>query len=103
MVRETALSVDDLIYPLFVATGEGFKKEISSMPGNYQMSIDLIVEEAKVVRDLGIPAIILFGIPAEKDEAGTGAYDENGIVQLAIKAIKREVPNLMVVTDVCLC
>jgi porphobilinogen synthase len=103
MVRETTLSVDDLIYPLFVATGEGFKKEISSMPGNYQMSIDLIIEEAKAVRDLGIPAVLLFGIPAEKDEAGSGAYDENGIVQLAIKAIKREVPNLMVVTDVCLC
>lgn len=103
MVRETTLSVDDLIYPLFVATGEGFKKEISSMPGNYQMSIDLIIEEAKAVRDLGIPAVLLFGIPAEKDEAGTGAYDENGIVQLAIKAIKREVPNLMVITDVCLC
>jgi porphobilinogen synthase len=103
MVRETTLSVDDLIYPLFVATGEGFKKEISSMPGNYQMSIDLIIEEAKAVRDLGIPAVLLFGIPAEKDEAGSGAYDENGIVQLAIKAIKREVPNLMVITDVCLC
>jgi porphobilinogen synthase len=103
MVRETTLSVDDLIYPLFVATGEGFKKEISSMPGNYQMSIDLIIDEAKAVRDLGIPAVLLFGIPAEKDEIGSDAYNESGIVQLAIKAIKKEVPNLMVVTDVCLC
>ncbi|MBI4734319.1 MAG: porphobilinogen synthase, partial [Rubrobacteridae bacterium] len=103
MVRETTLSVDDLIYPLFVTTGEEFKKEISSMPGNYQMSIDLIVEECKVVRDLGIPAVLLFGIPAEKDEVGSDAYDEHGIVQQAIRAIKKEVPGLMVITDVCLC
>jgi len=103
MVRETNLSVDDFIYPLFVAPGEGFKKEISSMPGNYQMSIDLIVEEAKEVKKLGIPAIILFGIPETKDEAGSGAYDEAGIVQRAIKAIKKEVSDLLVVTDVCLC
>lgn len=103
MVRETNLSVDDLIYPLFVAPGEGFKKEISSMPGNYQMSIDLIVEEAKEVKDLGIPAILLFGIPEVKDEAGSEAYAEDGIVQRAIRAIKKEVPDLLVVTDVCLC
>jgi len=103
MVRETSLSVDDFIYPLFVAPGQGFKKEISSMPGNYQMSIDLIVEEAREVKDLGIPAIILFGIPEYKDEAGSEAYDEEGIVQRAIRAIKKEVPDLLVVTDVCLC
>lgn len=103
MIRETSLSVDDLIYPLFVAPGEGFKKEISSMPGNYQMSIDLIVEEAKEVKSLGIPAILLFGIPEIKDEIGSEAYDENGIVQRAIKAIKKEVSDLLVVTDVCLC
>lgn len=103
MVRETDLSVDDFIYPLFVTPGEGFKKEISSMPGNYQMSIDLIVEEAKEVKDLGIPAILLFGIPEVKDEAGSEAYAEDGIVQRAIRAIKKEVSNLLVVTDVCLC
>jgi porphobilinogen synthase len=103
MVRETTLSVDDFIYPLFVAPGEGYKKEISSMPGVYQMSIDNIVEEAKEVRDLGIPAIILFGIPFHKDEAASEAYDEDGIVQRAIRAIKKEVKDLLVVTDVCLC
>ncbi|MDP2210123.1 MAG: porphobilinogen synthase [Candidatus Aquicultor sp.] len=103
MIRETSLSVDDFIYPLFVAPGEGFKKEISSMPGNYQMSVEFIVEEAREVRDLGIPAVILFGIPESKDEAGSGAYDDDGIVQQAIRAIKKEVPNLLVVTDVCLC
>jgi porphobilinogen synthase len=103
MMREATLSVDDLIYPLFAAPGEGFKKEISSMPGNYQLSIDLIIEEAKEVRDLGIPAVLLFGIPEVKDEAGSGAYEEEGIVQEAIRAIKKEVPELLVVTDVCLC
>ncbi|MHB8841425.1 MAG: porphobilinogen synthase [Candidatus Aquicultor sp.] len=103
MVRETHLRVDDLIYPLFVAPGEGFKKEISSMPGNYQMSIDNIVGEAREVKDLGIPAILLFGIPFAKDEVGSEAYDEDGIVQRAIRAIKKEVPDLLVVTDVCLC
>ncbi|MBE0446843.1 MAG: porphobilinogen synthase [Actinobacteria bacterium] len=103
MVREATLSVDDLIYPLFAAPGEDLKKEISSMPGNYQLSIDLIVEEAKEVKGLGIPAVLLFGIPETKDEAGSGAYDEEGIVQRAIRAIKKEVPGLLVVTDVCLC
>lgn len=103
MIRETKLSVDDLMYPLFVAPGEGFKKEISSMPGNYQMSVDLIVEEAKEVKDLGIPAILLFGIPSVKDEVGSEAYDEHGVVQNAIRALKKEVPELLVVTDVCLC
>ncbi|NCO65172.1 MAG: porphobilinogen synthase [Candidatus Aquicultor secundus] len=103
MIRETHLSVDDFIYPLFVAPGEGVKKEISSMPGNYQMSIDNIIEEAREVRDLGIPAILLFGIPFAKDEVGSEAYDEDGIVQRAIRAIKKEVPDLLVVTDVCLC
>ncbi len=103
MVRETDLSVDDFIYPLFAAPGEGFKKEISSMPGNYQLSVDLLIEEAKEVKDLGIPAIILFGIPEVKDEVGSEAYAEDGIVQRAIRAIKKEVPGLLVVTDVCLC
>ncbi len=103
MIRETHLRVDDLIYPLFVAPGEGFKKEISSMPGNYQMSIDNIVGEAREVKDLGIPAILLFGIPFAKDEVGSEAYDEDGIVQRAIRAIKKEVPDLLIVTDVCLC
>ncbi len=103
MIRETHLRVDDLIYPLFVAPGEGFKKEISSMPGNYQMSIDNIVGEAREVKDLGIPAILLFGIPFAKDEVGSEAYDEDGIVQRAIRAIKKEVPDILIVTDVCLC
>jgi porphobilinogen synthase len=103
MIRETHLSVDDLIYPLIVAPGEGFKKEISSMPGNYQMSIDNIVREAGEIKDLGIPAIILFGIPFAKDEVGSEAYDADGIVQRAIRAIKKEVPGLLVITDVCLC
>ncbi|MCL6472780.1 MAG: porphobilinogen synthase [Firmicutes bacterium] len=103
MIRETKLSVDDLMYPLFVAPGEGFKKEISSMPGNYQMSVDLIIEEAKEVKDLGIPAVLLFGIPSVKDEVGSEAYDEHGVVQNAIRALKKEVPELLVVTDVCLC
>jgi len=103
MIRETSLSIDDLIYPLFVTHGKGIKKEISSMPGNYHFSIDKLTEEVKKVRDLGIPAIILFGLPENKDEAASGAYDENGIVQEAVRAIKKSVPDILVITDVCLC
>jgi porphobilinogen synthase len=103
MVRETELSKNDFIYPLFVVTGSNYKKEISSMPGVYQMSIDNIVKECVDVKKLGIPAVILFGIPKEKDEVGSGAYDEHGIIQEATRAIKKEVPELVVVTDVCLC
>ncbi len=103
MVRETALSVDDFIAPLFVCPGEGVRREISSMPGNYQLSIDELVIEAQELKSLGVPAIILFGIPEEKDELGTGAYDEHGIIQEAIRALKAEVRDLLVITDVCLC
>ena len=103
MVRQTAVSPDDFIYPLFVTHGKGIKKEITSMPGCYQESVDEVVKNAKEVHSLGIPAIILFGIPEHKDELGTGAYDEHGIVQNAIKAIKDAVPDLYVITDVCMC
>ncbi len=103
MVRETELSKNDFIYPLFVVPGTNVKKEVSSMPGVYQMSVDTIVKECVEVKSLGIPAVILFGIPETKDEVGSGAYDEFGIVQKAIHAIKKEVPELFVITDVCLC
>jgi len=103
MVRETALSVDDLIYPLFVAPGAGIKREISSMPGVYHFSVDTIVRECAEVAGAGIPAVLLFGLPETKDERGSGAWDENGVVQRAIRAIKKETPELVVITDVCLC
>ncbi|MDX9925153.1 MAG: porphobilinogen synthase [Ignavibacteriaceae bacterium] len=103
LVRETELSKNDFIYPLFAVPGENVKKEIRSMPGVFQMSIDILVEECKEVASLGIPAVILFGIPDHKDEVGSGAYDENGIIQKAVRAIKKEVKNLLVITDVCLC
>ena len=103
MVRETRLSPDQLVYPLFVCPGEGIKKEIVSMPGNYQWSIDMLVEEVRSVHSLGIPGIMLFGIPERKDDLATGAYDEQGIVQEAVRALKREVPGILVITDVCLC
>jgi porphobilinogen synthase len=103
MVRETKLSPDDFIYPLFVTNGKGVKKEISSMPGNYQQSVDNLVKDCDEVKDLGIPAVILFGIPEHKDEAGSEAYSDDGIVQRAIHAIKSKTPELIVITDVCLC
>jgi porphobilinogen synthase len=103
MVRETQLSKKDFIYPLFIVPGTKVKKEVSSMPGIYQMSIDEIIKECVEVKSLGIPAVILFGIPNNKDEVGSEAYDELGIVQRAIRAIKKEVPDLYVITDVCLC
>ena len=103
MVRETVLSVDDLIYPMFVVPGSGVKKEISSLPGQYHLSVDKMVEECKAVRDLGIPAVILFGLPETKDEVGSSGFDDNGVVQEAIRAIKQQVEGLLVITDVCLC
>lgn len=103
MVRETELMKNDLIYPLFAVPGNNVKKEVKSMPGVYQLSIDKLVEECKEVRDLGIPAVILFGIPEHKDEKGSEAYDPNGIIQRAVRAIKTEVNNLVVITDVCMC
>ena len=103
MVRETTLLPDNFIYPLFVTHGKGVRKEISSMPGNYQQSIDNLVKDCEEVYGLGIPAVILFGIPEKKDEMGTEAYSDEGIVQHAIKAIKNKLPDLMVITDVCMC
>lgn len=103
MVRETFLRIDDLIYPLFVQPGKGIKEPISSMPNNYRFSIDELVKEIKDIYKLGIPAIILFGIPEKKDELGTEAYAKDGIIQRAIKAIKDSVPEIIVITDVCLC
>lgn len=103
MVRENVLTTSDLIYPLFAVPGESFAKEVKSMPGVYQLSIDKIVEEAKEVYDLGIPAIILFGIPADKDNEATGAWHDHGIVQRAATAVKEAVPGLLVIVDTCLC
>ncbi len=102
-MRETSLSPDNFIYPLFVTFGKGEKKEISSMPGCFQESVDKIVRHAKEVYSLGIPSVLLFGIPEEKDETGSGAYDEKGVVQKAVRAIKNAVPELYVITDVCMC
>ena len=102
MVRETQVTVRSLIYPLFVCPCSKVKKEISSMPGNYRWSVDLLVEECKAVHDLGIPAVILFGIPETKDDMGSGAYDPDGIVQRAVRAVKKNVPDLTVICDLCL-
>ncbi len=103
MVRETRLSVDHFIYPLFVVPGEGIRQEIQAMPGNFQLSIDRLLEEVKEVQDLGIPAIILFGLPAWKDATGSAGYAEDGIIPQAIGALKKAVPGITVITDVCLC
>ncbi len=102
MVRETALSPSDLIYPIFVTEGKDRRQDIASMPGQYRLSIDLLVKEAGEVAGLGIPAVILFGIPDKKDERGSSGFDPNGIVQRAIKAVKEHVPGLVVITDVCI-
>jgi porphobilinogen synthase len=103
MIRETDLSVNDLILPLFVIDGKNVKNPIPSMPGHFQHSIDNILKTAKEAYNLGVPAIILFGIPKKKDPLGTAAYAEDGIVQKAIKAVKEKLPDLVVITDVCLC
>jgi porphobilinogen synthase len=103
LVRENRLHPGQFILPLFVCPGEGVRREIGAMPGNYQMSIDEIVKECEEVHALGIAGIILFGLPETKDEMATGAYDDNGIVQRAIRAIRKEVPGLLIVTDVCNC
>lgn len=103
MVRETRLSPSQLIFPMFVRPGRGIKKEIASMPGNYQWSVDTLIEEARSIKSLGISGVILFGIPEGKDIQGSGAYDDQGIVQQAVRAIKREVKDIVVITDVCLC
>ena len=103
MIRETKLSVDNLVYPLFATLGKNIKKPINSMPGHFQMSIDNIVKEAEKARELGIPALLLFGIPDKKDESASGAFIREGVIQQAIKKIKDKVPDIMIVTDVCLC
>ena len=103
MLRETTLKLDDLIYPYFVIAGENIKNPISSMPGCFQLSIGNLIGEVREAVDLGIPAVLLFGIPSHKDSAATGAYDPEGVVQMAVRAIKDEFPELVVITDVCLC
>ncbi len=103
MVRETSLSVNDLIYPMFSAFGTGIRKPISSMPGIYQQSIENIVAEAQEAYELGIPAVLLFGIPETKDAVGSDAYSDTGIIQETIRALKKQVPGLAVITDVCMC
>ena len=103
LVRETRLSPDQFIYPLFVAHGRNVKREIEAMPGAYQWSVDAVAEEAKAISDLGLPAVLLFGIPEDKDEEGSGAFNPKGVVQEATRAIKAAAPDLLVITDVCLC
>lgn len=103
LVRETHLEPSNFIYPLFLVPGEGKRKEISSMPGNYQLSIDEAVKECEEAKRLGLGGVLLFGIPETKDEIASGAYHDHGIVQEGVRAIKRAVPELLVVTDVCNC
>jgi porphobilinogen synthase len=103
LIRETRVDVGDLIYPLFVVEGNKIKQEISSMPGQYRLSHDLLPKETEEIARLGIPAIILFGIPKKKDEVGSSAYHPRGVIQQAIRAIKKATPEMLVVTDVCLC
>ena len=103
MVRETSLAADDFLYPLFVVHGRGVRREIPSMPGSYHLSPDMLSAEADELQSLGIPGVLLFGLPADKDEVGSEAFAEDGIVQQATRALKRETPDLLVVADVCLC
>jgi len=103
LIRETTVTIDDLIYPLFVRPGKGVRNPISSMPDCYQFSIDELIKEAKEIDTLGIPGIILFGIPDKKDEMATEAYATDGIVQTAVRALKDAAPDLLIITDVCLC
>ena len=103
MVRETTLAVDDLVYPLFVVHGRGVREPIVPMPGQYRLSVDELVKECKDAAGMGIPAVLLFGLPEEKDPRGSEAYAEDGIVQQAVRAVKDTVPDLLVITDVCLC
>src|SRR5215831_14358718 len=103
LIRETRLTPESLVYPLFVCPGEGVRKEVSSMPGVYNLSVDQAVREAEEAHSLGVPALILFGLPETKDEVASGAWEDNGIVQRAARALKREVPEMLLVGDVCLC
>lgn len=103
MVREATLSVNDLVLPLFVVHGKGVRQEIGALPGNYHLSVDCLVDEAREIKKLNIPAVLLFGLPERKDEAASEAFSSDGIVQRAVRAIKKEVPELLVITDVCMC
>jgi porphobilinogen synthase len=103
LVRETRLTPDAFVYPLFVCPGEGVRKEVRSMPGVFNLSVDEAVKEAEEAHTLGVPAVILFGLPEKKDEVATGAWDDDGIVQRAARALKREIPELILMGDVCLC
>lgn len=103
LIRETKLTLDDLIYPIFVRYGEGIVEEVPSMPGVYRYTLDKVVDAVKEVRDLGIPAIILFGIPEHKDEVGSDTWSSGGIIQRALRLIKKEVPDMYLITDVCFC
>src|SRR5207248_6439520 len=103
LVRETRFTPESLVYPLFVCPGKGVRKPVSSMPGVANLSVDELVKEAREAHGLGVPAIILFGLPEKKDESATGAWEDNGIVQQAARALKRELPELLVIGDVCLC
>lgn len=103
MIRETRVTVDDLILPLFVVGGEGVRRPVQSMPGVFQTSVDELVRDAEEAAELGIPAVLLFGIPDGKDELGTSGYADDGVVQRAVRALKKELPELVVITDVCLC
>jgi len=103
LVRETRLSVDDLIYPLFIVEGKGIKEEIRSMPGIFRFSIDRVFDEVKEALELGIKAFLLFGIPAHKDEAGSSAYAKEGVIQRAVRALKDKFPEAVIITDVCMC
>ena len=103
LIRETQLSINDLIQPLFVRPGRGIREPIPSMPGNYRFSVDELIKEIKEIKDRGILAIILFGIPEKKDRLGTGAYAKDGIIQRAVREVKEKVPDIIVITDVCLC
>jgi porphobilinogen synthase len=103
LVRETRLTPESFVYPMFVCPGEGVRKEVRSMPGVFNLSVDEAVKEAREAKSLGVPAVILFGLPEKKDEAATGAWEEDGIVQQAARAIKRDLPDLLIVGDVCLC
>ncbi|HUV38901.1 MAG TPA: porphobilinogen synthase, partial [Planctomycetota bacterium] len=103
LVRETTLSVDHLVMPLFVRPGTKVRKPIDAMPGNFQLSVDQLVREVAALDALGVPAVLLFGIPETKDETGTAACDDAGIVQRAVRALRTDVPDMVVITDVCLC
>jgi len=103
LVRETDVTVEHLVMPLFVRSGKGVRKPIEAMPGNFQLSVDELTKEVAALDALGVPAVLLFGIPESKDEAGSGAYDDAGIVQRALRAVKKSTPDMLLVTDVCLC